>query len=99
MAAPHTLIRKVTLTPAHVHDSQEFEQVVTGEAERVMAVKAYWSKAPSEWGGERGIANGILRKPSRGQKLRPATLPTNRLLSSIQCKIAKVFGWWKRSTG
>ena len=45
------------------------------------------------------MGNGILRKASRGQKLRPATLRVKRLFSSIQCKIEKVFGWWKRSAG
>jgi hypothetical protein len=57
------------------------------------------SQARSEWCGQHGVANGILRKPGRGQKLRPATLRVNRLFSSIRCKIEKVFGWWKRSAG
>ena len=95
----HTLIRHVTLTAANVHDSREFETVVRGDEDRVIADKAYWSRARSEWCGERGVANGILRKPSRGQKLRPATVRVNRLFSSIRCKIEKVFGWWKRCTG
>ena len=95
----HTLIRRATLTAAHVHDSQEFERVVQGDEEMVVADKAYWSRARSEWCGERGVANGILRKPSRGQKLRAATVRVNRLLSAIRCKIEKVFGWWKRSAG
>jgi IS5 family transposase len=95
----HTLIRQVTLSAASVHDSREFENVVQGDEEMVMADKAYWNKARSEWCGERGIANGILEKPSRGQKLRPAAVRMNRLFSSIRCKIEKVFGWWKRSAG
>src|SRR5580698_880440 len=95
----HTLIRQVTLTAANVHDSQEFENVVHGDEAMVMADKAYWSQARSQWCAERGVANGILRKPSRGQKLRPATVRANRLFSSIRCKIEKVFGWWKRCTG
>ena len=95
----HTLIRQVTLTAANVHDSREFENVVKGDEEMVMADKAYWSQARSEWCGHHGVANGILRKPSRGEKLRPATVRANRLFSSIRCKIEKVFGWWKRSTG
>jgi transposase, IS5 family len=95
----HTLIRHVTLTSANVHDSQEFETVVQGDEEMVVADKAYWSQARSEWCGKRNIANGILRKPGRGQKLRPATVRANRLLGSIRCKIEKVFGWWKRSAG
>lgn len=95
----HTLIRRVTLTAANVHDSQEFESVVQGDEERGIADKAYGSRARSEWCGEHGVAKGILRKPSRGEKLRPATVRANRLFSSIRCKIEKVFGRWKRSAG
>jgi IS5 family transposase len=95
----HTLIRAVTLTSANVHDSQEFETVVKGDEEMVMADKAYWSRERSEWCGQHGVANGILRKPSRGETLRDSAMRANRLFSSIRCKIEKVFGWWKRSTG
>jgi len=95
----HTLIRAVTLTAANVHDSREFETVVQGDEAMVMADKAYGSRERSEWCGRKGIANGILEKPGRGQKLRPAAVRMNRLFSSIRCKIEKVFGWWKRSAG
>jgi len=95
----HTLIRQVTLTAASVHDSQEFERVVRGDEEMVIADKAYWSRARSAWCGEHGVANGILRKPGRGQKLTAANLRANALFSSIRCQIEKVFGWWKRSAG
>jgi IS5 family transposase len=95
----HTLIRQATLTPASVHDSREFENVVRGDEEMVSADKAYWSEGRSQWCGRHGIANGILRKPSRGEKLRPATVRVNRLLSRMRCGIEKVFGWWKRCTG
>ncbi|NJM54975.1 MAG: IS5 family transposase [Verrucomicrobiae bacterium] len=95
----HTLIRRVTLTAASVHDSREFETVVRGDEEMVMADKAYWSRARREWCGRKGVANGILRKAGRGQTLHPATVRVNRLFSSIRCQIEKVFGWWKRSAG
>lgn len=95
----HTLIRQVSLTAANVHDSREFEAVVKGDEEMVMADKAYWSRARSEWCGQHRVANGILRKPNRGQKLSAATQRVNRLFSSIRCKIEKVFGWWKRCSG
>jgi transposase, IS5 family len=95
----HTLIRAVTLTSATVHDSQEFETVVKGDEEMVVADKAYWSRKRSEWCGRRGVANGILRKAVRGEKLPACALRANRLFSSIRCQIEKVFGWWKRSTG
>jgi len=95
----HTLIRQVTMTAANVHDSQEFEKVVKGDEEMVVADKAYWSRERSEWCGRQGVANGILRKPSRGEKLKDSDVRLNRLFSSVRCKIEKVFGWWKRSAG
>jgi IS5 family transposase len=95
----HTLIRQVTLTAANVHDSREFETLVRGDEQMVVADKAYWSEARSQWCGNQGVANGILRKPSRGEKLRAATTRVNRLLSALRCGIEKVFGWWKRCTG
>lgn len=95
----HTLIRAATLTAANVHDSREFETVVQGDEAMAVADKAYWSAARSQWCAEHGVANGILRKAQRGQKLRAATLRANRLLSAIRCGIEKPFGWWKRCTG
>jgi IS5 family transposase len=82
-----------------VHDSREFETVVRGDEQMVVGDKAYWSQAPSPWCGQHGVANGILRKPTRGEKLRASVLRTNRLLSAMRCGIEKVFGWWKRCTG
>jgi IS5 family transposase len=95
----HTLIRAVTLTSANAHDSREFETVVQGDEEMVIADKAYWSRERSQWCGRQGMANGILRKARRGERLRACAVRANRLFSSIRCKIEKVFGWWKRSTG
>jgi IS5 family transposase len=95
----HTLIRAATLTAANVHDSQEFETVVKGDEDMAVADKAYWSRERSEWCGRHGVANGILRKPGRGQKLSAATLRVNKLLSAIRCGIERPFGWWKRCTG
>ena len=65
----------------------------------VIADKAYWSKARSESCGEHGVGNGILGKPSSGQKMRTATVRADRLFSSIWCKVETVFAWWKRSGG
>lgn len=86
-------------TAANVHASQESETVVKGDEEMVMADKAYWSRERSEWCGRKGVANGILRKAVRGEKLKDADVRLNRLFSLIRCKIEKVFGWWKRSAG
>jgi IS5 family transposase len=93
----HTLIRNATMTSARVQDCCEFENVVSGDERMVMADKAYWSRKHSEWCKQHGVANGIMRKAQRGEKLPDSALRTNRLLSSIRCKIEKIFGWWKRS--
>ena len=95
----HTLIRQVTLTAAQVHDSQEFETVVRGDEEMVLADKAYWSEARGQWCREQGVANGILRKASRGETSPDWAVRLNQALSRVRCGIEKIFGWWKRSTG
>ncbi len=95
----HTLIRQVTLSDASVHDSQEFENVVKGDEEMVVADKAYWSQERSRWCERRNIGNGILRKAFRGQPLDKTTLLFNRLMSRVRCGIERIFGWWKRCTG
>jgi len=94
-----TLIRAVTLTSANVHDSQEFETVVKGDEEMVLADKAYWSRKRSQWCDEHKVLNGILEKPARGQTLSPAIQKINNIFSKVRCQIEKVFGWWKRSAG
>ncbi len=96
---PHTLIRKVTLTSANVHDSQQFEQVVDGDEDMVLADKAYWSRARSEWCEAHGVANGILKKPARGEVLSAVMTRSNQVFGAVRCQIEKVFGWWKRCTG
>jgi len=93
----HTLIRAVTLTGAHVHDSQEFENIIKGDEEVVIADKAYCSGKHDQWCVKHKVANGILRKANRGQKLSESMVRVNRLLSSIRSRIEGVFGWWKRS--
>jgi transposase, IS5 family len=95
----HTLIRQVTLSAANVHDSQEFEKVVRGDEEIVLADKAYGSTQRSRWLFRRNIINGILRKASPKRPLDRRTARLNRRLSGIRCGIEKVFGWWKRCTG
>jgi hypothetical protein len=70
-----------------------------GDVEMVMANKADWSRARSEWCGQPGVANGILRRPRCGEKLRDSAVRANRLFSLIRCQLEKVLGLWKRSTG
>jgi IS5 family transposase len=95
----HTLIRAVSLTSASVHDSREFENVVRGDEQMVVADKAYASRARAAWLAARGIENGILRKAARGHPLGEPGKRMNKFLSGVRCRIEKIFGWWKRCTG
>jgi IS5 family transposase len=93
----HTLIRNATMTSARVQDCCEFLHVVKGDEEMVVADKAYWSAKHSQWCGRHRVANGIMRKAQRGEKLPASVHRTNRLFGAIRCKIETIFGWWKRS--
>jgi len=95
----HALIRQVVLTDASVHDSREFERVVKGDEEMVVADKAYWSAQRARWCQRRHVANGILRKAFRGQPLDRTTLLFNAVMSRVRCGIERIFGWWKRCAG
>jgi IS5 family transposase len=95
----HTLIRQATLTAASVHDSQEFETVVKGDEEMVVADKAYWSQERARWCERKKIGNGILRKAVRGQVLDQTTVLFNAVMSRVRGGIEKIFGWWKRCVG
>ena len=95
----HTLIRRADLSAASVHDSQRFEAVVTGDEEKVVADKAYWSAERSRWLKQRGVRNGILRRGKRGTPLSAAAQRLNRTLSVVRSRVEKIFGHWKRTLG
>lgn len=95
----HTLIRQAELSAASDHDSRHFEAVVTGDERMVVADKAYWSRARSQWLAARGLENGILRRGTRNHPLGEPARKLNRFLSGVRSGIEKVFGHWKRSLG
>jgi IS5 family transposase len=90
----HTLIRQASLTAANVHDSVEFQSVVRGDEQMVVADKAYASAERSAWLARRGIHDGILRRGSRGHPLGEPAQRMNRFLSGVRSAIEKVFGHW-----
>jgi IS5 family transposase len=95
----HTLIRAVTWTSANVPDRQEFDTVARSDEQTGCADQAYGRRARNEGCERLDVDNGIGEKAARGRKLGAAAARLNRLLSGGRCRIEKVFGWWKRSTG
>ena len=95
----HTMIRRVRLTGAHVHDSQEFKELVQGDEQMVVADKAYWSREHCEWCAEHGVANGIMERGRRGHKLRAGVRAWNLVLGRLRARVEGVFGWMKQWAG
>jgi len=90
------LIRRVEMTPANEHDSQQFEAMVSGDEEAAYADKAYASQERSIWLQQHGIEDGILFKAVRGRPLTPIQKQINRELTAIRRSVEHVFGTWKR---
>ena len=90
------LIRKVAITPAHVHDGEMFGAVISGDEEWAFADKAYDSAKNHELLEKSNIKNGILMKATCQRKLCELEKKCNRILSKWRCPVERVFGTWKR---
>jgi transposase, IS5 family len=91
------LVRKISMTPAHVHDGNMLESVLSGDENWVFADKAYDSKKNHKILKEKGISNGILIKRTRKRALMAIEKQCNRILSKLRSPVERVFGTMKRS--
>jgi len=91
------LIRRIAITPAHVHDGEMLGQVISGDEEWAFADKAYDSAKNHKILEKKNIKNGILIKATVKRKLSVAEKMCNRVLSKLRCPIERVFGTMKRT--
>lgn len=91
------LIRRIAMTPAHVHDGEMLGQVLSGDELWAFADKAYDSAKNHKILEEQKIQNGILIKGTRQRKLSRVEKMCNRILSKLRCPVERVFGTLKRS--
>lgn len=91
------LIRRVVMTPAHVHDGEMLEEVIGGDELWAFADKAYDSKKNHKILEAKNVENGILMKGTRARKLSRVEQMCNRVLSKLRCPVERVFGTLKRS--
>lgn len=91
------LIRKIAMTPAHVHDGEMLRQVVSGDEKWAFADKAYDSEKNHKILEEQNILNGILIKGTRKRKLIGIEKMCNKILSKLRCPVERIFGTLKRS--
>ena len=90
------LIRKMAITPAHVHDGEMLGAVISGDEKWIFADKAYDSEKNHDILQKNGIRNGILMKGTCKRKLCELEKRCNRVLSRWRCPVERVFGTWKR---
>ena len=90
------LIGRAHITPANVDDSQVFGQLIDGPTRAVYADKIYDSQDNKSWLADRGIANGILRKPVRFRKLTSQDHVRNRRKGRKRRRIERVFAHFKK---
>ncbi len=93
------LIRKVEITPAHIHDNQLLEEMVLGDEQVVYADKGYSSSAHKEYLHSRGISSGIMEKATRGHPLAEWQKKRNKFISRARSAVERCFGVLKEHYG
>ena len=90
----HKLIRDYRVTPANVHDSQCFEELLDANAEDkdVWADSAYSGEALEAGVRAKGLIPHICEKGYRGRPLTPEQKESNHEKSRIRCRVEHVFG-------
>ncbi len=87
------LISKHATTPANVHDSQVFAQLVDETDQAVLADSAYYSAESEMYVLEHCDAQEFLmRKANRNRPLDEATRKSNHAISKIRVRVEHVFG-------
>ncbi len=101
MAIDHQtgLITQHTVTPASVHDSQVFEELLNGTESEVLADKAYDSEKHRCLLRSMGAKNSIMRRGVRGQPLSPWHRGHNRRLGKRRGFVEGAFATLKRWRG
>jgi IS5 family transposase len=89
-------IKKLAYSPANDHDSQHFDEVLTGNESAVYADSAYASKKNTK---QLGKKNKILYRAYRNVPLSDAQKAENKIRSGIRSTVERVFGLLKLHHG
>jgi IS5 family transposase len=93
------LVEKAVLTPASIHDSKVFEELIPENTKSVFADKAYPKASRKHALRAAGIFCGILDKSVRNHKLTAGKIKLNKHKSVIRSNVERVFAHWKRWFG
>ena len=89
------LIKKLRFTPANIHDSKVFEQLLDEDERAVFADKGYTKKERKQKLRKRGVFCGIQHKATRKHQLTKGNKRKNTKLSSPRSGVEHPFGIWK----
>ena len=82
-------VMKLTYTTGSVHDSQEFERLLTYDEQVVYADKAYDSKEHRQLLERCGIESKVQRRATRGYTLTPAQVSANKRYGIVRSRVVK----------
>ncbi len=90
----HKLVRKYAVTPAHVHDSQQLDDLLDADntSRALWADSAYRAKAQEERLRAQGYRSHIQRKGSRDTPLTTREKQGNRTRAKVRARVEHVFG-------
>jgi IS5 family transposase len=99
--AEHKMIRRFTVTPAHVHDSVELENLLDpwNKSGVVYGDSAYGSQEKETDLGKLGYRFRFNEKGQRGRPLTEKQKRRNRRMSRVRARVEHVFGWMEQKTG
>lgn len=85
-------VKAIKVTTGSVHDSQVFEELLSGDEEKVFADSAYASEKNNTMLKEKGIENGVLARAYRNKPLTTEQKKSNQKLSPIRSTVERFFG-------
>lgn len=99
--AAHLFVRTFAVTPAQVHDSQVFDDLIDPDNAdpEVWADSAYRSEATEAVLADAGYASHICEKGQAGKPLSAEQQANNRQRSQIRARVEHVFGCQQNSLG
>ena len=89
------IVRAATFTSADVHDSVEFKKLVIGDEAAVYADKGYPSQDHRDFLAEKGIADNIMHKATRGKPLKNWQIWLNKTAAPVRAGVERAFARMK----
>ena len=92
-------IKRYDFSAGNVHDSQVFDDLLTGKEKEAFADSAYKSNKSDKLLNDKGITNHILERAYRNKPLTEKQKESNRLASGTRSIVERVFGVLKLHYG